>query len=446
MATIAAVKPSRHRTRRAIAATLVVISGILGPVAVTGLWARALVNNTNTYVDAVAPLATDPAITAALEDRVTDAVMNAVDNLDVDTQVQAFLSQRGVPAPISALVSTALAGLNSNLRDLVSRTVTAVIEDPRFAAAWTAVNRTAHEALVNVVDGDSRLLDPQGNLALQLQPVVDTIKQRLIDNGHSWASLLPSNLTAEWVLVPASQVNSLRDTVNALRTVAIVLVIVELLVILGAILLTTDRLRGLAWTAFGLAAGSVAVLGGLRYAEHALIGNATQIQHPDAASALVGTVTASLVNWLRLLFIVGIAVAGIAALMGRGKRARRARAGLLNLRTKLAYPPYSGPRRIAAGVVAVVCALTLVFVDGLSPFAVGALLLLLLIGAVLALIPGAELPEAAASGSADPGIGEPALVGARVGPGAVTPLTTPLPTAPPGPVGSPTPPSGASHR
>lgn len=379
----------RHRIRRALTATLIVIAAILGPVAVTGLWARAMVNNTDTYLDAVGPLATDPAVVAALEDRVTGAVMDAVDSLDVGGQVQEFLTSRGMPNRLATLVTSALAGLNSNLRDLVSRTVATVIEDPGFATVWQNLNRAGHQALVRVVDGDSQLLDSQGNLALQLQPVIDAVKQRLIDNGHSWASLLPGTLTAEWVLVPADQVNNVRHGLDALRTVAIVVVVVELVVIAGAVVLSSDRMRGVSWIAFGLAAGSLALLGTLRYLERSLVGDYPRFQHPDAVTAMVQTITGALVDWLRLTFAVGLVVAIGAALLGRGRWAIRARAQLAGFRITMTHPPYSGPRRIAAAVVATGCALVLVFASDPSPFAVGALLFGVLLGAVLALIPGA---------------------------------------------------------
>jgi hypothetical protein len=390
----------RHRLRRALATALVVVGAIVGPVAVTGLWARALVDNTDTYVDAVAPLATDATITAALEDRVTDAVMNGVDSLDVGGQIHGFLTGRGIPDRLATLLTSALSGLGSNLRDLISRTVASVIEDPRFASTWTTLNRTTHRALVAVVDGDSRLLDGEGNLALSLQPVIVAVQQRLVSNGQSWASLLPSNTTAAWVLVPAEQVDNLRDAVNTLRTVAIALAIVELVVIAGAILLAPDRMRGLAWLAFGVAVGSVAALGALRYAQHALLGNYPQLSHPEAVMALIQAVTGTLVDWLRLMFVAGLAVAAAAALLGRGSRARRARARLAGFRARMTRPPYSGPRRAIATVVAIGCGLALMVADDLSAFAVGALLFGVLIGAVLALIPGVQgSPGAAAEPS-----------------------------------------------
>jgi hypothetical protein len=419
-----APRVNRHRTRRALAATLVVIGGIMGPVAITGLWARSLVNSDDAYVNAVAPLASDPTVQAALEDRVTTAIMNEIDSLDLSSQAESYLVGLGLPQRLANLVAGALAGLNDNLENAVSRAVDAVITDPRFATAWTNINRAAHQALVSVVDGDSKLLDSEGNIALQLQTVIDGVKQRLIANGHSWASLLPSNTTAEWVLVPADKVNSVRDAVNALRRIAIVLVVVELLLIAGAILLASDRWRGVAWTAFGLSAGGIAFLGVLRYAENTVVNNQPGIQHPDAVLSVFHTVTASLVGWLRALVFFGLIVAGIAILAGRGSRARRARAQLVSLRVKMSTPPYAGPVRIAAAVVAAACALTLVFANNLSPSMVGALLLVLLITVVIALVPGAQLPISepeSVPADADTAVLVPAAT-------PVTPLTAPLPT------------------
>lgn len=393
-----------HRTRRALAATLVVLGAILGPLAATGLWARAVIGDTDTYVDAVAPLATDPAITEALEARVTDAVMAAVDKLDVPGQLQGFLTDRGMPARLANLISAGVAGLDDSLRGVVSRTAAGVIEDPRFDTSWQALNRTAHRMLVGVLDGDSALLDADGNLALSLRPVLDAVRQRLVDNGQSWVSLLPDTLDASWVLVPADKVDALRDTINAVRTGTVELAILAVLAVVGAILAAPDRARGIVWMALGLIIGALAMLATLRYGERLVINAYPQLQHPAAIRAMIRSVTSALVTWLRWLFVVSVVAAILAALLGRGERAARTRAHLARLRDAMGRPPYSGPRRIVAAALAGGCAVTLVLVDDPAPAAIGALLLGVMIGAVLALIPGVDrgLTDSAGSGAPDP--------------------------------------------
>src|SRR3954451_13869522 len=56
----------RSRTRRVLAAVLVVLFVLLLPLTVTAAWAHRTVLDTDTYVSTVAPVASAPAVTAAV--------------------------------------------------------------------------------------------------------------------------------------------------------------------------------------------------------------------------------------------------------------------------------------------------------------------------------------------------------------------------------------------
>jgi len=58
----------RQRWRTILAVLLIVVGCVLAPLAGVAVWARNQVTNTDRYVRTVAPLASDPAIQAAMAD------------------------------------------------------------------------------------------------------------------------------------------------------------------------------------------------------------------------------------------------------------------------------------------------------------------------------------------------------------------------------------------
>src|SRR5947207_7216539 len=66
------------RWRRALVATLVIVSVVLVPLAGVSVWVRNLVLDTNHYVDTVAPLAKNRGITDVVAKRATDRLFQEV--------------------------------------------------------------------------------------------------------------------------------------------------------------------------------------------------------------------------------------------------------------------------------------------------------------------------------------------------------------------------------
>src|SRR6266540_5787193 len=89
------------RWRRALVAILVIVSVVLVPVAGLSVWVRNLVLDTNKYVDTVAPLATNKAITDQVANRVTNRLFQEV---NVEAEAKDALPERAqfLAGPISS--------------------------------------------------------------------------------------------------------------------------------------------------------------------------------------------------------------------------------------------------------------------------------------------------------------------------------------------------------
>src|SRR4029453_18028580 len=93
------------RWRRALVATLVILSVVLVPLAGLSVWVRNLVLDTDKYVETVEPLGRNKAITDLVAKRATDRLFQQV---DVAAEAKDALPERAqfLAGPISSGVET----------------------------------------------------------------------------------------------------------------------------------------------------------------------------------------------------------------------------------------------------------------------------------------------------------------------------------------------------
>ena len=80
-----------------VATLLIVIACILAPLAGVAVWSKNLITNTDRYVTTVAPLARDPAIQAAVADKITAEIFARLDVAGITNQAVDALAERGLP-------------------------------------------------------------------------------------------------------------------------------------------------------------------------------------------------------------------------------------------------------------------------------------------------------------------------------------------------------------
>ena len=88
---------SGHRARRwgrTSAAVVLILLGVLcAPLSVMAVWAKSQITDTNRYVETVAPLASDPAIQAAVTTQITNEIFTYLDVDGVTKDALTALSQ-----------------------------------------------------------------------------------------------------------------------------------------------------------------------------------------------------------------------------------------------------------------------------------------------------------------------------------------------------------------
>lgn len=218
--------------RSATAGLLVLVATLLTPLGVTAWWLSSTVDDTDAYVDTVAPLAEDP----VLRDRLAEAAGDAVfASLDEDLPL-------GLPDGFEAMI------------DEAARQVTANEEFPRF---WREANRDTHREFLAIVEDDR---PAEGWLLVDLGPLMLAVYDQLEADGVPVALLPEPHLVVP--VAPESDLAEHRAEYRLLEGTAGWLPVVWV-VLVGLATAVASGLRGrlltLGLAALGLALGSILV-------------------------------------------------------------------------------------------------------------------------------------------------------------------------------------------
>ena len=171
---------------------LIVLGCVLALVSVIGVWAGNEVSDTGRYVATVEPLIHDPAVQNALTDKITDQIIAQINLNAVINQAVTQLNNKGLPK-LSSLLTTFGPQIASAVTGFVHSTVHTIISSQAMANAWVQVNTVAHQGIVKVLSGQGggALSVANGQIVLNLGPLILVAKQDLVAHGFSLASNIP---------------------------------------------------------------------------------------------------------------------------------------------------------------------------------------------------------------------------------------------------------------
>lgn len=150
--------------RQMVAAVLVFVAALGLTLSVVGLWAGNTTLNTDRWVATVSPLSQDPAVRAAVSTYTTAQLFTS---LNVDARVKAALPPKAA-FPASPL--------SDQVHGFVQSTVTKVLASPQFAVLWPAINKAAHQQVLNILNNNSAVVRNSGKeVRLDLLPVVNNV-------------------------------------------------------------------------------------------------------------------------------------------------------------------------------------------------------------------------------------------------------------------------------
>jgi hypothetical protein len=306
---------------RVIAVVLVVVGCVLAPISVLGIWARNTLLDTDQYVDTVGPLAENAAIQEAVADRVSERLAAS----DLEDQVADALPER------AAFVAPFVAdGLERLVHDLTRR----FLESDQFHTLWDEANRRAHRQVLAVLEGEGTetVRTRNGQVVLELGPVIDRVQRALDDRGIDVFDQESDRVPREFVLFESEGLRSAQSGVRLLRRLTFTLPVVSLLFLGGGILLSVNRRQTMLKAALGVALAIALVLTGANLGRDVYldaIENAGRSR--DAGAAAFDQVLSYLRVGLRATFALGIVIAIGAWLAGPGRFATRIRTVMVRL-------------------------------------------------------------------------------------------------------------------
>ena len=287
------------RWRRIVGTILLVVGCVLVPLSLSAVWVRNTLLDTDNYVSTVGPLASDPHVQQAVANRVTDALVN---DATVEKKISAALPPRA---------SFLAAPLTDGVRSAVDRATLRLAQSSRFATLWERVNRRAHEALVNVLTGGGRVTTQNGTVAVNVEQIVENVKQRLDTRGITVLDdvQVPPD-KQQLVIVQSKDLEQVQGLVDLLQTIAWVLPVLALACFAAAIGLSGNRrrtiIRGAIGVAFAVAVQLVLLKAGRNLYLDAVT---TKKSTPGAA----GAVWDQLTSFLRTSGLTAIAIALVIA-------------------------------------------------------------------------------------------------------------------------------------
>ncbi|MFJ8882367.1 hypothetical protein ACIRJR_03020 [Streptomyces sp. NPDC102402] len=280
----------------ALSAVFLVVLAVLVPVGAASAWVDLELDDTDRYLAAVSPLASDEDVRNTVATVVTDEAMKNIDVGPLQETVERFLHE------------TALSFTTTDA----------------FRRAWDSANRTAHEAVTASLRGD----DGQA-VTIDLAPVIEEVKKELVSSGVPFADQIPVQETSITVL-PADRADGLRDSFRWLRYCSVwpaVGTVVLLVLVLGLSLVRGGVRAGL--TAAAVAGGGL-VLGAALLRIAVAVGRDRALDEVpatdrDGAAAVYDALTSSLLTTAWVVLLVG-AVLVVGGIVGRVVAARRERA------------------------------------------------------------------------------------------------------------------------
>lgn len=300
-------KGRRHRGRRWAVGLLILLGCILLAGANITSWVRGVVLDTDTWAATVGPLTKNDVIVDAISLYVVGEMFDA---LDVGQ-----MAQEALPAEVRPL-SGPLVGV---LQDLVHDAVATIIQSDQFNAVWVALNRTIHGIVMAVLRGEGDLLYLRdGQLTVDFSDLLGFVEGALdlkalgLFDDEGWGKV---------VLLESHQVAALQQAVSIIDTVGVVLPLLALATLLIAWLVSLWRRSTVLWIGIG-----VAVTMGLSLILFALVQPMVLAYIADplmrtVSQAVLDVVIRGLVIQTILLLLIGLLLAGGAALAGPHPRA-----------------------------------------------------------------------------------------------------------------------------
>ncbi len=324
--------PNPAKPRRGLSIAGAVLVFLLLPVSVVGLWNRALLLDTDRYIETVAPLAHDPDVQQAVTDAVTTFIVERA-------RVQAYAEDL-LPDRAKALAPFVAGGAESLIRQGVQN----VVRSEWFAKAWVAANRADHALVVRLVTGREGKVTStrEGRIAVDLTVIAEQALKRIDEQfGVSLASRVDlSRHDLEFVLVRSDELARIQGLLRLAHQVLWVVVALTVAAAVATVLAAGARLKGLRRLGTAVTASMAVLLvaiwtGRSFYLTRLPIG----MRNRPAPAAIYDILTRFLIRTGWALLVVGLVMMIVAWIVGSSRSAASVKGGFRRRSATVAVEP-----------------------------------------------------------------------------------------------------------
>lgn len=232
---------------RKIVAALVGLATLIAFVAIFSIWANRQALNTDNWVNTSAKILQNKKVQERLSAFVATQLFANVD-------VQEELANE-LPAQLQPLAGPAAAGISQLAPQIAER----ALATSQVQELWADANRTAHEDLLEVLDGGGETVSTEGgNVVLNLDALLAQVSGQ-IGVGGGLAEKIPAD-AGKLTILKSDELSTAQSIAQLIRKLPIVLTVLALLLYGLAIYLAGPRRRqalrsaGLGFAAAGLLA------------------------------------------------------------------------------------------------------------------------------------------------------------------------------------------------
>ncbi|KQR49157.1 hypothetical protein ASF87_10205 [Microbacterium sp. Leaf161] len=327
------VSPRRRGIGWSIASAVLVVVGLVTGVAgLVAVYAKTQLLTTDQFVGTFAPLADDPAVQDVLVDASLAAVNDAVDVPALTKDLMDGIRALDLPPRADSALTLLEGPAAQGTQSLIDATVNGIVRSDAFASTWENTLEVTHTQLLVALRGedDAVLTINDGTLSVQLGPVVEQVRARLLDAGIGLADAIPIVDRA----VPLLENASLEEVRTAYLLVDIVgtwLPWVSLLLLTAGVLCARRRRQAVAVTAAMTAATLVVLSVALALARTVLaisVSGAKTPMTPEAAQSLFDAASSNLSSMITALASLAVMVFLVAWLSGPASFPKRLRAAV----------------------------------------------------------------------------------------------------------------------
>jgi hypothetical protein len=334
----ASAATQHHRGRHIAVGALVVLTAFSCFVSTVAVWAHGVLLNTDRWVEAVGPLADDPAVTDALATYLVDELVTV---LDVEQ-----LAEDALPDQADFLA----APLTNAVEGFVTDQVAKLLQTEEFRTFWIEANRFTHEQAVRLLRGEPGVVTVNdGEVTLNLLPFMARILQELDQFG-----ILPDRFSApditretpvaeanqelgdalgvdlkpdfgQIVVYQSDQLAAAQDAVAAFDDLVVAVVVLTVVLAIASLALSVQRRRTLLQLGLGVVAAFILAAGLVRATTNHVLGLITDEADRSAASSVVRLILDSLRDISRIVALVGLVIAAVAFFTGDSSWAVRTR-------------------------------------------------------------------------------------------------------------------------